>query len=683
MAVRAHDGGMAVVASAPAEGATGRSPDGGAVDHDLDAQALRRDATLTAMTGAGLAVGVTGTLLGAPPWLTGAAYLVAYLAGGLPAGIEALRSLRKGALDIDLLMVVAALAAAAVGEARDGAILLFLFSLAGVLEDYALGRTKRAVDALLQLRPDVALRRRPGGGVERVAVEALRPGDVVEVAPGERIPADGRLVEGRSAVDQAAITGESVPVDKSIDDDVFAATVNGYGAIAVVVTKPAGESTVARMIDLVTEARAQRSPSQHIGTWFGQRYTVIVLTGSGLALAVLLLAGRELGAALYTTATLLVAASPCAIVISVPAAILSALAAAARSGVLFKGGGALETLGKSVTLAFDKTGTLTFGRPSVTEIFATDGDAAGLLGLAATIEARSEHPIARAVLEEAKRRGVPIGAASDTAAIPGQGVRATLGTGSAWAGTRRLMTANGISLPAALAARVAALEARGATLVLVGDMTAVRGVIAVEDTVRPSAARALARLRASGVQRIVMLTGDHAGVALAVASRIGLAPTDVHADLLPEDKLMIVAGLAERGPIAYVGDGVNDAAALARADVGIAMGAAGSDVALETADVALLADDLGPLETAYRLSRRANRIVRQNLVFAIGAMVILVGLTLFGDLPLPLAVVGHEGGTLLVVANGLRLLVGERGPIRGHQLASRRTVRTRPLTPGR
>lgn len=632
------------------------------MDHDVDLKALRRDVALTAVTGSGLLVGVAASVLEAPPWVPALAYLLAYLAGGVPAGIEALRSLLRRRFDIDLLMVTAALAAAAVGEARDGAILLFLFSLAGTLEDYAMGRTKRAVDALLQLRPDVATRRRPDGTTEQVPVEALQPGDVVLVKPGERLPADGRVVEGSSAVDQATITGESVPVDKGLGDDVFAATVNGHGAIAVEVTRAASASTVARMIDLVTEARAQRSPSQRIGEWFGRRYTVVVLLGSLVALVTFLGLGRDWSSALYTTATLLVAASPCAVVISVPAAVLSALAAAARGGVLFKGGAALETLGRSTTLAFDKTGTLTQGSPAVTQVVAIDGDETGLLSLAAAIEARSEHPIARAVLHEAERRGVSVEAALDTTAVPGQGLRATLNGRAAWAGTRRLMEAHGLALPPALEAPVAELQASGATLMLVGDDQRVHGVIAVADQLRPSTGTALARLRAAGVKRFAMLTGDHEGVARAIASEVGIPEAHVHAGLLPEEKLRIVERLARNGRVAYVGDGVNDAAALARADVGIAMGAAGSDVAIETADVALLADDLGRLEAAYRLSRRANTVVRQNLAFALGMMAVLVAFTLFGDLPLPLAVVGHEGGTLVVVANGLRLLAPVRAP---------------------
>lgn len=631
------------------------------MEHDTDLQALRRDALLTTLTGLGLVAGVIGAWLEAPAWVPTAAYALAYLAGGVPAGIEALRSLRRGHLDIDLLMVTAAIAAAAVGEARDGAILLFLFSLAGTLEDYAMGRTKRAVDALMRLRPEEALRRREDGSTERVPVEALQPGDVVLVNPGERLPADGRVVEGRSAIDQAAITGESVPVDKADGDEVFAATVNGHGALAVAVTRAATESTVARMIALVTEARAQRSPSERIGDWFGQRYTVLVLAGSVVALLVFLALGRDWSDALYTTATLLVAASPCAVVISVPAAVLSALAAAARGGVLFKGGAALETLGRSDTLAFDKTGTLTHGRPVVTDVIAADGDDAALLALAAALEARSEHPIARAVLHEAERRGVASEAAFDTTAVPGQGVRASVDGRTAWAGTPALMERFGLALDERLAEAIAELRRRGTTLMLVGDDRRVHGVIGVADTLRPSARAALTRLRDAGVRRIAMLTGDHDGVAQAVAREVGIDAEHVHAGLLPEDKLALVERLTRDGTVAYVGDGVNDAAALARADVGIAMGAAGSDVAIETADVALLADDLGRLEAAYRLSRRANRIVRQNLTFAFGAMIVLVTLTLVADLSLPLAVVGHEGGTLLVVANGLRLLLPVRG----------------------
>lgn len=627
---------------------------------DDDARALRRDAWLTAMTGVGLAAGVLLQLLDQPALWSGVAFLAAYLAGGVPAGLAALQSLRRGRLDIDLLMVAAALAAAAVGEARDGAILLFLFSLAGTLEDYAMGRTKRAVDALLQLRPEEAVRRGPSGERVRVAVADLLTGDIVEVKPGERLPADGRVVEGSTAIDQAAITGESVPVDKGVGDSVYAATVNGHGAIAVEVTALAEQSTVARMIALVTEARAQRSPSQRIGDWFGQRYTVAVLAGSVVALVVFMLLGREWSSALYTTATLLVAASPCAVVISVPAAVLSALAAGARGGVLFKGGGALETFGKATTVAFDKTGTLTCGRPAVSDIVAVDGDADGLLALAASLEQRSEHPIARAIVAEAERRGVAAVGADDATAVPGQGMTASLNGDVVWIGTRRLMEARGLTLPTTLAAAVSDLERRGATLMLVGDHARVHGVIGVADTVRPGAAGAIDRLRRVGVQRIAMLTGDHAGVAHAVAAEVGIAQRDVHAGLLPEEKLDVVRDLRHDGPVAYVGDGVNDAAALARADVGIAMGVAGSDVAIETADVALLSEDLSRLEAAYRLSRRANTIVRQNLVFAVGAMVVLVGFTLFGDLPLPLAVVGHEGGTLLVVVNGLRLLVGSK-----------------------
>jgi len=619
-----------------------------------EAAALRRDVALTT-TGVALALGVALQLLGAEsPWGL-AAFALAYAAGGVPAGSNAIRALRRGQLDIDLLMVTAAVAAAAVGEPRDGAILLFLFSLAGTLEDYAMGRTKHAVDALLQLRPERANRLRHDGSLENVAADTLRPGETVEVRAGERIPVDGRILAGSSSVDQATITGESLPVDKSVGDEVFAATVNGNGVLRVEVLAAANESTVARMIELVTEARAQRSPSQRIGDWFGQRYTVAVLAGSLLALVVLLLIGRDWSAALYTTATLLVAASPCAVVISVPAAVLSALAAGARSGALFKGGGALETFATIDTIAFDKTGTLTTGHPRVSDVIALNGEEA-LLELAASIEAQSEHPIARAMMREANERGIEPAVAEQVEAVPGQGLVGVVAGRRIWAGTPMLMERFGLTLDPELAQALDDLRQRGVSLMLVGDQTQVHGVIGVADTVREHASEALTQLRSLGIRRLVMITGDHAGVAQNVAREVGIAANDTYAELLPNAKLERVQQLQRHGRVAYVGDGVNDAAALAAADLGIAMGVHGSDVAIETADVALLSNDLRRLAVTLKLAQQTLRVVRQNLTFAISVMALLVLFTLFGELPLPLAVVGHEGGTLLVVLNGLRLL---------------------------
>lgn len=621
---------------------------------------LRTAALLTALAALGLVLGVVFQFTGVAQTWIWVAFTVAYLAGGVPAAIGAFGALSKGKLDIDLLMVLAALAAAAVGEPRDGAILLFLFSLAGTLEDYAMGNTKRAVTSLMQLRPDTA-NLRANGETRTVGVTELRLGDVVVVKPGERMPIDGKIISGQTAVDQSPITGESVPVDKGIDDLVFAGTVNGHGALEVKVSKLASESTLARMVDLVTEAQEQRAPSQRFSDWFGARYTVFVLVGTLVALGVFLLLGLPSAEAFYKAATLLVVASPCAIVISVPAAVLSALAAAARGGVLFKGGAALEDFGHAKVVALDKTGTLTEGRMNVTDVVPVEGTRDEVLAVLGSLEANSEHPIAKSILSEARRVKVALQDADDVSAVPGKGVHGQVSGQSYWAGNRKLAQAQGVSLTAEVEAAMKRLESEAKTTLLLGS-DRVLGLVGIADTVRPSAQATLNRLRSQGIGRIVMLTGDHADVALAVGTQLGFAPEDIHAGLLPEDKVRLVNDLSQENAVAYVGDGVNDAAALATASVGVAMGSAGSDVALEAADVALLSDDLGKLPDTYALAQRANRVIRQNLAFALGIMVIMVVVTLFWHLPLPLGVIGHEGGTLLVVANGLRLLWGTKKP---------------------
>jgi len=634
-------------------------------------QALRWSIAWTSLTLVGLVGGILATWAGQEA-LAVAAYAVAYLAGGGPAGIDALRALRRGRLEIDLLMVLAALAAAAVGEPRDGAILLFLFSLAGTLEERAMGTTRRAVASLMQLRPDTA-RVIEGEGANAREVEhpaeAVAVGARVRVRPGERLPLDGEVVEGSSAIDQAPITGEAVPVDKAPGDEVFAGTVNGHGTLVVRVTKAATDSTLARMVRLVTEAQAAKAPSERFSAWFGQRYTVWVLIGTAASLAAFLLAGLGPEVAFYRAATLLVVASPCAVVISVPAAVLSALAASARRGVLFKGGGALEALAEVDTFAFDKTGTLTRGVMTVHDVVTADADHGELRRVAAALEAASEHPIARAVVGWASREGPLPPVAEGVVAEPGRGLSGQVDGRRYWAGNRRQLAAQGIELGANGALRDALdeLEARGHSVVVLGEATRVDrparilGWFGVADEPRLHAPSALAGLRAAGVRRIGVLSGDHATVARDVATRLGLAPEDVYADLLPEDKVDHVRRWSETGVVAYVGDGVNDAAAIATAQVGIAMGAAGSDVALETADVALLSEDLRRLPEALRLAQAAKRVIRQNLAFALGIMAVMVVATFAGRLPLPLGVIGHEGGTLLVVANGLRLLRGVRG----------------------
>jgi Cd2+/Zn2+-exporting ATPase len=609
-------------------------------------------------------VTVLGMLLGLAAWwpLEGvlaerasmAGLGLVYVAGGLPAAWRALEAMwKEHVLDIDLLMVVAAVAAAAVGAPFEGAVLLTLFSVSTTLEEQALGRARRAVESLMALRPETAMRKNPDGTFTEIPAADLNVGDVVVLRPGARMPADGVIVSGRGSLDEANITGESMPVAKEPGAQVFEATVNLDGVLEVTVSKTIEDSTVARMIALVTEAQAAKAPSERFSAWFGQRYTVAVMAGAVLAFAAFYWLGRDWENALYRAATLLVAASPCAIVISVPAAILSALSAAARGGVLFKGGAALETLAAVDTFAFDKTGTLTTGKAVVTRVVALDGDEEGFLSLVAGIEAQSEHHSAAAIRQEAAARSVAPTPVADVATRPSAGIVGRHEGSQLWAGNPRLASQMGASIdhPALLA-----LAGDSQTVIYLGRDSEVLGAVTVADGVRTTSAAALDALRNSGVKRIVMMTGDRRPVALRIGDELGLAPEDIHADMLPEDKVRMVGELAASGKVAFVGDGVNDAAALARADVGIAMGAAGSDVALQAADVALLSEDMQQLARAHDLARRTARIIRQNLAFALVAMAVLVAGGLFFALPLPLAVIGHEGGTVLVVLNGLRLL---------------------------
>ncbi len=609
---------------------------------------------LTGITILGLGLAsFSAFVLPLPAWAVTAALVAAYLAGGVPAGVQALRELFGSfRLDIDLLMVVAAVAAASVGGALEGAVLLALFSLSGTLEHRALGKARRAVEALMALRADTALRV-TDEGVQEVAVADLRPGDRVVLRPGARVPVDGVLLDGLGEIDESTITGESVPVTKEAGAQLYEATVNLNAVLTMQVARGLDQSTVARMIKLVTEAQGMKAPSERFSDWFGQRYTVAVLGGAVLAYGVLLWLGTPPQQALYQAATLLVAASPCAVVISVPAAILSALSAAARGGVLFKGGAALERLAAVKTFAFDKTGTLTTGRAEVTGVVSLTGEETGFLRLLAGIEAQSEHPIAGALRREVVKRGHTPLLVRDVTTAPSEGITGRDDQGPLWAGNPRMVQRMGAVLDHAVLQELAASPQ---TVVYLGRETQILGAISVADQPRATAKSGIQALRAAGVGQIVMMTGDRRPVALRIAELLGIHPDEVHADLLPQDKVALVDQLAKLGSVAFVGDGVNDAAALARADVGIAMGAAGSEVALQAADVALLSEDMARLAAAHRLARRTLRIIRQNLTFAIGAMLVLVTSSLFFHLPLPLAVVGHEGGTLLVVLNGLRLL---------------------------
>ena len=622
-------------------------------DHPSDHATEEFGVVMTGVTLVGMLLAAASAYGGISAQLTAFGLTLVYIFGGLPSAARALRSLWVDhVLDIDLLMVVAAVAAAAVGAAMEGAVLLTLFSLSGMLEHQAMGKARRAVEALMALRPETALLRRDGT-IAEVPVASLVVGDVVVIRPGARMPVDGTILSGDGSINESTVTGESVPVQKGPGGAVFEATVNLDAVLDLRVDRSASESTVARMIQLVTQAQAAKAPSERFSAWFGQRYTVAVLVGSAVAFGVFLWLGWSQQDALYRAATLLVAASPCAIVISVPAAILSALSAAARGGVLFKGGAALETLGAVRAFAFDKTGTLTTGQAEVTGIVSLTGSEDGFLALIAGIEAQSEHHIASAIRRLIDQRGLTPIIVSGVSTLPSEGITGTDEIGPLWAGNPRLAARMGAALDDPDLLRLAAGDQ---TVIYMGRGAQVLGALAVADQTRASSHAGILALRKSGIGQIAMMTGDRRPVALRIGTALGLRDDEIHADLLPEDKVELIAGLAAAGKVAYVGDGVNDAAALARADVGIAMGAAGSDVALQAADVALLSENMERLAAAHLLAKRTGRIIRQNLVFAMGAMLVLVTGSLFFDLPLPLAVVGHEGGTVLVVLNGLRLL---------------------------
>ncbi len=589
----------------------------------------------------------------AMPWLPILFFVLAYIAGGHEGLMEALRDLRNGRLNVDFLMILAAIGAAIIGSWAEGAMLLFLFTLAEALEEYAMDRTRSAVEALTKLRPNEAVVRRDGREVS-VPVEEVHVGEIVVVRPGESIPVDGKVLHGETTVDQSSITGESAPVHKAPGDDVFAGTINLDGAIDVRVTKEAKDSTLARVIEMVSEAQSERAPTQRLIDRFAHPYAIGVL----ISVALVLLIGyfgfhMPFNDIFYKAMTLLVVASPCALVISTPASVLSGIAAGARNGVLFKGGVHLENAARVDAVAFDKTGTLTYGRPQVTDIISLDGVSEDtLLKLVASAELRSEHPIAQAIVNEARKRGLDVPEPDEFRALPGKGVRAVVDGRELIVGSTRLLSEahklNGASQ------QIVSLQEMGKTTVLAIDGDKVLGVIAVADLPRENAAETIAALRKIGIKRIAMLTGDYKPVAETIARQLGV--DEVYAELLPTDKVDVVRKLQEQNPVIMVGDGINDAPALALADVGMAMGAAGTDVAMETADIVLMSDDLSKIPFTFTLARKARSIILQNFAISIGVMALLVLATFSIGISLPYAVVGHEGSTIVVVLNGLRLL---------------------------
>ena len=635
-------------------------------DGDAPAGWYTRNRELAWSIASGLLL-TTGWLLGragAAPWVSIALYIAAYVFGARDNVGHLLKDLRRGHFhfNIDLLMVVAALGAAALGEWAEGALLLFLFSLGHALEHYALGRARNAIKALAELAPTRATVIRDGRE-EDVDIGQVRPGDRVVVKPAERLPVDGTVAEGRSSVNQAPITGESVPVEKTVGDEVFAGSVNGDGALVVTVTNAVGDRTLDRVIKLVSEAETQKAPTQQFTDRFERVFVPAVLVADVLLIVIPPMMGFwTWSESFYRAMALLVAASPCALALGTPAAVLAGIAQAARRGVLIKGGVYLETLGTIDVFAMDKTGTITRGEPEVTDIVAEAGVSEDrLLVQAAAVERRSQHPLARAIIDAAEQRTLTIPDAGDLESVTGRGVRAPVDGAMVEVGRLKMFEDDPSPVPSGIRATVERLEQAGRTTMVVRRRPATGatgvewlGVLGVADQPREGVRETLAQLRALGVRQIVMLTGDNAGVGRAIAERVGL--DDVRASLMPEDKVTAIKSLAESGRVAMVGDGVNDAPALAHATVGIAMGGAGTAAALETADVALMGDDLGRLPFAVGLSRRARSVIRQNLFVSLGVIALLVGVTVTGVAGIGIAVVVHEGSTLVVIANALRLL---------------------------
>lgn len=595
-----------------------------------------------------------------PPAVAIGLFLGAYAFGSRDNVAHLFRDLRRGQFrfNIDLLMVVAAIGAAILGEWAEGALLLFLFSLGHALQHYALGRARNAIKALAELAPRTAIVRRDGKDVV-VPIEQVRPGDVAVVKPGERIAVDGVVREGQSSVNQAPITGESVPVEKGPKDQVFAGSVNGDGVLIVAVSAATGDRTLDRVIRLVAEAGTRKAPTQQFTDRFERVFVPTVLVVDLLVIAVPPLLGLlTWSESFYRAMALLVAASPCALALGTPAAVLAGIAQAARRGVLIKGGAHLETLGTVRVFALDKTGTITRGEPVVTDVAPGTGvSASELLSIAAALEAQSQHPLARAIVREAESQGLTVASARDVESVTGRGVRGQVAGSHVEIGRIGMFEGRADQALAPIREQVRQLENAGKTTMVVradGRAQPWLGVIAVADQPREGVRNALADLRAAGVRRIVMLTGDNAGVGKAIGDAVGV--DEVRAQLMPEDKVTAIRELAAQGPVAMVGDGVNDAPALAHATVGIAMGGAGTAAALETADVALMGDELEGLAFAVRLSRRARGVIRQNLYFSLAVIALLSFITIAGMARIGAAVIVHEGSTLVVIANALRLL---------------------------
>jgi Cd2+/Zn2+-exporting ATPase len=639
----------------------GRCDHGDGDGHESRSGFFSKNKELVWSLAGGLILGVaflSERTLGLPHSLAIPLYLVSYGFGGFDLVSHSISSIRKGrfSFDIDLLMLLAAIGAAILGQFTEGAFLLFLFSLAHALEHYALGRARGAIKALSDLAPSKARVVRDGRELD-IPVEEVRVGDVAVVRPGERIPVDGKIKSGRSSVNQAPVTGESVPVEKEVGAEVFAGTVNGDGALEIETTRAVGDRTLDRVVKLVEEAQTQKAPTQEFTDRFERVFVPTVLIADLLLIVLPPLLGLwPWSLSFYRGMALLVAASPCALALGTPASVLAAIAQAARNGVLIKGGAHLENLGTVRAIALDKTGTLTIGKPEVTDLVPAQGvEMSELLRVSAAVERRSQHPLAQAIVRRAEADRIDLPAATDLESLTARGVRSTVDGKTVEIGSLRLWEAEKVAIPSEISESVRKLQENGRSIVVVRHGDKFLGTIGVADEPREKVKDVLDRLRTAGIEKLVMLTGDNKGVGEAIGKRVGV--DEVKADLLPEGKVEAIRELLARyGRVAMIGDGVNDAPALANATVGIAMGGSGTAVALETADVALMGDDLGKLPFAVSLSRKARAVIRQNLYLSLGVIAFLILATTTGIFGIGLAVLVHEGSTLVVIANALRLL---------------------------
>jgi heavy metal translocating P-type ATPase len=602
-------------------------------------------------------LGLAAQFVGAPAWMWWALYLACYVTGGWEPGRAGLQALREKSLDVDLLMIVAATGAAAIGQVLDGGLLIVIFATSGALEAFLTQRTADSVRSLLDLAPESATVITESGHENVVDAATLSVGDMIVVRPGERIGGDGQVISGASDVDQASITGEPLPVGKNPGDEVFAGTLNGTGVLRIRVDRAAADTVVARIVAMVQEASATKAKAQLFIEKVEQYYSIGVVTATFAVFFLPLALGAALQPALLRAMTFMIVASPCAVVLATMPPLLAAMASAGRNGVLVKSAVVMEQLGSITAVAFDKTGTLTQGAPQLTDVETLDEtrhDTDTILNWAAAAEQPSEHPLAQAIVAAATERGLRLPAAQDFNSAPGRGVRATISGQTVEVGSPRHLL-SGVDRSTPMATAVADLEAAGKTVVIVVADGVPAGILGLADQLRPGAACTVAELTALTGTEAVLLTGDNRRAAIRLAAQIGI--TDIRAGLLPQDKVTAVREIEDGGRrVLLVGDGVNDAPALAAAHTGVAMGRAGSDLALETADAVIVRDDLATLPAVIALSRRARRIVIANLAIATTFITGLALWDLLGHLPLPLGVAGHEGSTVIVGLNGMRLL---------------------------